>query len=155
MQFFWLLLPQQFLRCKFFRSSITIRNLKFSASLKSPFFTDSSSSFFSRIFLSWSTLSSKYLIWCMDFTSLIPQIAFDPFVEFNCVVSRIFKFMAHSAVWDRLPIQRQNTNSKKLTIEKLCKNGLRKCTKFGQVHSNNERKITLSLILHFILDFRI
>ena len=29
--------------------------------------------------------------------------------------------MAHSAVWGNSPIQRQNTNSKKLTIEKLSK----------------------------------
>ena len=53
------------------------------------------------------------------------------------------------------PIQRHNTNQKKLTIEKLSKSGLRRCTKFGQAYSNNEQKITLSLILHFILDFRI
>ena len=61
--------------------------------------------------------------------------------------------MAHSAVWGHLPNQRQNTNSKKLTIEKLSKSGLKRCTKFGQAHSNDERKMTLSLILHFILDF--
>ena len=65
------------------------------------------------------------------------------------------KFMAHSAVWGHSPIQRQNTNSKKLTIKKLSKSGLGRCTKFGQVNSNDERKITLSLILHFIWDFRI
>ena len=58
--------------------------------------------------------------------------------------------MAHSAVWGHSPIQRKNTNSKKLTIEKLSKSGLRRCAKFGQAHSNNERKTTLSLILHFI-----
>ena len=52
-------------------------------------------------------------------------------------------------------IQRQNTNSKKLAIKKLSKSGLRRCTKFGQANSNNERKITLSLILHFIWDFQI
>ena len=63
--------------------------------------------------------------------------------------------MAHSAVWGHLPIQRQNTNSKKLTIEKLSKSGLRRCAKFGRAHSNDERKITLWLILHFIWDFRI
>ena len=61
----------------------------------------------------------------------------------------------HSTVWGPSPIQRQNTNSKRLTIEKLSKSGLRWCTKFGQAHSNDEQKITLSLILHFILDFRI
>ena len=32
--------------------------------------------------------------------------------------------MAHSAVWGHSPIQRQNTNSKKLTIKKLSKSGL-------------------------------
>ena len=57
--------------------------------------------------------------------------------------------MAHSTVWSHPPIQRQNTNSKKLTTEKLSKSGLRKCAKIGQPHSNDERKITLSLILHF------
>ena len=56
------------------------------------------------------------------------------------------KFMAHSAVWGAPPIQRQNTNSKKLIIGKLSKSGLRRCTKFGQAHSNDERKITLSFI---------
>ena len=65
------------------------------------------------------------------------------------------KFMAHSAVWGHLPIRRQNTNSKKLTIKKLSKSGLRRFIKFGQAHSNDERKITLSLNLHFIWDFRI
>ena len=68
------------------------------------------------------------------------------------------KFMAHSAVWGNLPIQRQNKNSEKLTIEKLSKSGLRRCTKFGQfgqAHSKDERKIALSFILHFLLDFRI
>ena len=57
--------------------------------------------------------------------------------------------MAHSAVWGHSPIQRQNTNSKKLTIKKLSKSGLRRCTKFAQANSNDERKITLSLILPF------
>ena len=65
------------------------------------------------------------------------------------------KFMAHSAVWGHSPIQRQNTNSKKLMIKKLSKSGLGRCTKFGQANSNDKRKITLSLILHFIWDFRI
>ena len=63
--------------------------------------------------------------------------------------------MAHSAVWGHLPIRRQSTNSKKLTIKKLSKSGLRRFIKFGQAHSSNERKITLSLNLHFIWDFRI
>ena len=64
-------------------------------------------------------------------------------------------FMAHSTVWGHPPIQRQNTHSKKLTTEKFLKSGLRRCTKFGQAHSNDEQKITLSLILYFIWDFRI
>ena len=63
--------------------------------------------------------------------------------------------MTHSAVWGRSPIQRQKTNSEKLTIKKLTKSGLGRCTKFGQANSNDERKITLSLILHFIWDFRV
>ena len=42
--------------------------------------------------------------------------------------------MAHSAVWGHSPIQKQNTNSEKLTTEKLYKSGLRSCTKFGQAH---------------------
>ena len=65
------------------------------------------------------------------------------------------KLMAHSAVWGHSPIQRQNTNSKKLTIKKLSKSGLGRCMKFDEANSNDERKITLSLILHFIWDFRI
>ena len=32
---------------------------------------------------------------------------------------------------------------------------LKRCKKFGHAHSNDERKITISFILHFILDFRI
>ena len=32
--------------------------------------------------------------------------------------------MAHSAFWGHHPIQRQNTNSKKLTVEKFSKSGL-------------------------------
>ena len=60
----------------------------------------------------------------------------------------VTNFMAHSAVWGHLPIRRQNTNSKKLTIKKMSKSGLRRCTKFGQANSNDERKITLSLNLH-------
>ena len=61
--------------------------------------------------------------------------------------------MAHSAVWGYPLILTQNTNSKKLMIKKSSKGGLRKCTKFGQTHSNDVRKITLLWILHFILDF--
>ena len=65
--------------------------------------------------------------------------------------------MAHSAVWGHPPIQKQKKKriKKKLTTEKLSKSGLRRCKKFGHAHSNDERKMTLSLILHFILDFRI
>ena len=48
--------------------------------------------------------------------------------------------MAHSAVWGHSPIQRQNTNTKKSTIEKLSKNAPRRYTKFCQAHSNNEQK---------------
>ena len=61
--------------------------------------------------------------------------------------------MAHRAVWGHLPIRRQNTNSRKLTIKKLSKSGLRRFIKFGQAHLNDERKITLLLNLHFIRDF--
>ena len=64
-------------------------------------------------------------------------------------------FMAHSAVCGHLPIRGQNTNSKKLTIKKLSKRGLRRFIKIGQAHSNDERKIILSLNLHFIWDFQI
>ena len=64
-------------------------------------------------------------------------------------------FMAHNAVWGHLPVRRQNTNSKKLTIKKLSESGLRRFIKFGQAHSNDEQKITLLLNLHFIWDFRI
>ena len=63
--------------------------------------------------------------------------------------------MAHSAVLGHPPIQRRKTNFKKLTIGKLSKSGLKRYTKFGQAHSNDERKIALSLILSFILDFQI
>ena len=62
-------------------------------------------------------------------------------------------FMTHNAVWGHSPIQRQNTNSRKVTIEKLSKSGLGRCTKFGKASSNDEQNIILSLILHFIRDF--
>ena len=58
--------------------------------------------------------------------------------------------MAHSTVWGHSPIQRQNTKSVRLMIEKLSKSSLGRCTKSDRAHSNNERKITLSLILDFI-----
>ena len=61
--------------------------------------------------------------------------------------------MAHSAAWGHPLILIQNTNSKKLMIKKSSESGLRRCTKFGQAHSNDVRKITRSWILHFILDF--
>ena len=48
--------------------------------------------------------------------------------------------MAHGAVWGHPPIQRQNTNSKKLMIENLSKSGLKWCRKLGQAHSNHEQK---------------
>ena len=51
-------------------------------------------------------------------------------------------FIAHGAVRGHPPIERQNTNSKKLTIEKFFESSLKRCTKFGQAHSNNERKNT-------------
>ena len=44
---------------------------------------------------------------------------------------------------------------KKVDDKKLSKGGLGRCTKLGQANSNNERKITLSLIMHFIWDFLI
>ena len=79
------------------------------------------------------------------------------------VIKRILKYdlswtilgllLAHNAVWGDLPKSKTKHNNKKLTIEKLSQSGLRRWyTKFGQAHSNNERKITFSLILHFILD---
>ena len=52
-----------------------------------------------------------------------------------CTLDKNNKFMAHSAVWGHLPIQRQNTNSKKLS-----KSGLRRFIKFGQAHSNMNEK---------------
>ena len=44
------------------------------------------------------------------------------------------KFMAHIDVWDYLPIQKQNKNSKTLTEEKLSENGLSGYTKFNRAH---------------------
>ena len=51
--------------------------------------------------------------------------------------------MAHIAVWGYLPNKKENYKFKKADS---C---LTKCTKFGQAHSNNERKIRLLLILEF------
>ena len=42
-----------------------------------------------------------------------------------------------------------------LMIKKLSKGGLRRFTKFGHAHSNDEQKVTLPLNLHFIWDFPI
>ena len=78
-----------------------------------------------------------------------------PLLDIVCSTMVTNKFMAHSAVWDHSPIQRQNANSKTLTIEKLSKSCHRRCTKYGRAHSNNGRKITLSLILYFIWSLRI
>ena len=78
-----------------------------------------------------------------------------PIQKITEMLSSKNNFMAQSAVWGRSPIQRQKTNSKELTIKKLSESGLGRCTKFGQANSNDERKITLLLILHFIWDFRI
>ena len=44
--------------------------------------------------------------------------------------------MAHSAVWGPPPFKDKTQIQKKLTIEKLSEGSLRKCTKFGQDHSN-------------------
>ena len=49
----------------------------------------------------------------------------------------MFKFMAHRAVWDYLPIQKQNKNPKQLTDEKLSENGFSRYTKVGRVHLND------------------
>ena len=43
-------------------------------------------------------------------------------------------FMAHSAIWDYLPIQEQNKTSKKLTEEKLCENGFSMYRTFVRAH---------------------
>ena len=61
--------------------------------------------------------------------------------------------MVHSAVWGHSPIQGQNTNSKKLAIEKLSESGLRKCRKFGQAHSNDERKNNTFVNFAFYMGF--
>ena len=53
------------------------------------------------------------------------------------------------------PFKDKRQIKKKLMIRTLSKSGLRRCTKFGQANSNDERKITLSLILYFIWGFRI
>ena len=60
------------------------------------------------------------------------------------------QFMAHSAVWGHSPTQGQDINSKKLMIKMLSKSGLKRCTKLGQANSNDKRKVTLSLMLHFL-----
>ena len=52
--------------------------------------------------------------------------------NFTADSNEVGKLKTSSAVWGHSPIQRQNTNSKKVTIEKLSKSGLGRCTKFGQ-----------------------
>ena len=61
--------------------------------------------------------------------------------------------MVHSAVWGHPPIQIQNTNSKKLTIEKLSESDLRRCTKFGAAHSNDQTKNNTFFYLAFYMGF--
>ena len=68
-------------------------------------------------------------------------------------MSQEFKIVMAPAVFGVILAFKGKHKFKKLTIEKLSESSLRRCTKFGQVHSNDERKRTLSLILHFILDF--
>ena len=57
--------------------------------------------------------------------------------------NEVGKLKTGSAVWGHSPIQRENTNSKKVTIEKLSKSGLGRCTKFDEASSNDEQKIIL------------
>ena len=56
-----------------------------------------------------------------------------------------------------LPFKDITQIQKKVTIEKLSKSGLRRCTKFGEASSNDEQKNNTrkSLILHFIRGFLI
>ena len=61
--------------------------------------------------------------------------------------------MARNTVWGHPPIQRQNTNLRKLTIEKLPMSGLRRCTKFGQPHSNDEQKNNTYVHFAFYMGF--
>ena len=51
------------------------------------------------------------------------------------------------------PTERQDTNSKKLTIGKLSKSGLRRHTKFGQAHSNDEQKNNTFIDFAFHIEF--
>ena len=53
------------------------------------------------------------------------------------------------------PSSHSKTKHKLKKLTKLSESGLRRFIKCGQAHSNDERKITLSLNLHFIWDFRI
>ena len=54
-----------------------------------------------------------------------------------------------------LPFKDKTQIKTKLSIEKLSEIGLRRCTMFGQPHPNDDRKITLLLILHFEWDLQI
>ena len=56
----------------------------------------------------------------------------------------------HNAVWG---IQRQNTNSQKLTIKRLSKISLKRCTRFCQAHSSDEQNITLFIDFAFYIGF--
>ena len=49
--------------------------------------------------------------------------------NFTADSNEVGKLRTGSAVWGHSPIQRQNTNSKKVTIEKLSKSGLGRSTK--------------------------
>ena len=62
-------------------------------------------------------------------------------------VEKFPKFMAHSAVWGHPAIQRRNTNSKKLTIEKFSKSGLQEVYK---VWSSPFKRCTKN---HTFMDF--
>ena len=68
--------------------------------------------------------------------------------------SRFGKFMAHSAVWCYLPIQKQNKNSKKLTEENLSENSLSSYKKFGWDHLKIKKNKTF-VDLEFLWDFPI
>ena len=61
------------------------------------------------------------------------------------------KFIAHSAVWGYLPIQKQNKSSKTLTEEKLPENGNSRYTKFRLAHFNGQEKIRQSLIWYIYI----
>ena len=60
-----------------------------------------------------------------------------------CKISQQIVMKLGNSKQGHSPIQRFNTNSKKVTIEKLSKSGLGRCTKFGEASSNDEQKIIL------------